>query len=701
MSLHSCQTGVARLNGRRRQYPKWTVPATLVLCLTLLADSARAQAPEPEPDQKPATELSQLTLQELTELKIDSVYGASRYTQKVTEAPASVTIITREEIRKYGHTTLADVLRSVRGFYVTYDRNYSYLGVRGFSRPGDYNARVLLLIDGHRLNDNIFGGALIGTEFPMDVDLIDRVEIIRGPSSSLYGTSAFFAVINVITRGADSTKGLEASASFGTFDTRKGRLSYGRTFHNGADVLLSGSMYSSEGERTLFFKEFDDPSTNNGIAVGADADQFAKVLGRVTFGNLTLQALYGAREKAIPTASFGTVFNDPRTRTIEKQGFIDLQYDRRVRGRWDLSSRLYYDRYGYDGDYVYDQLVNDALQRVVNKDFARGNWWGAEAKVSTRLARRHRLGVGAEYRDNVRQDQFNYDQAPFAQYLDDRRSSRNFALYAQDEISLHDRLMLNVGLRHDHYDSFGGTTNPRLGLIYNPLRKTTVKLLYGEAFRAPNAYELFWRQVGVTKPNPLLQPETNKTGEFVVERYVGNHVRVASTAFYYDIKGLISQETDSADDLLVYNNIDEVRGKGVELEAEGKWPSGLQSRVSYTLQNSRNKHTGMGLTNSPTHLAQFNLMTPLLHNGMAAGLEFQMIGKRKTLAGTDVGRRLVPNLTVVSRKLPRGIELSASIYNIANQTYGDPGSEEHRQDMIMQTGRTFRVKLTYRFPGTN
>ena len=202
-----------------------------------------------------------------------------------------MTIVTREEIRKYGHTTLADVLRSVRGFYVTYDRNYSYLGVRGFSRPGDYNARVLLLIDGHRLNDNIFGGALIGTEFPMDVDLIDRVEIIRGPSSSLYGTSAFFAVINVITRGADSTKGLEASASFGTFDTRKGRLSYGRTFHNGVDILLSGSMYSSEGERTLFFKEFDDPSTNNGIAVGADADQFTKVLGRVTFGNLALQAL--------------------------------------------------------------------------------------------------------------------------------------------------------------------------------------------------------------------------------------------------------------------------------------------------------------------------------------------------------------------------------------------------------------------------
>ena len=89
------------------------------------------------------------------------------------------------KFKRYGYRTLADILRSVRGFYVTNDRNYSYLGVRGFSRPGDYNARILLLVDGHRLNDNIFGAALIGTEFPLDVDLIERVEIIRGPSSSL------------------------------------------------------------------------------------------------------------------------------------------------------------------------------------------------------------------------------------------------------------------------------------------------------------------------------------------------------------------------------------------------------------------------------------------------------------------------------------------------------------------------------------
>ena len=114
-------------------------------------------------------------------VKVETVYGASKFLEKIADAPASVTVVTAEEIERYGYRTLADVLRSVRGFYVIYDRNYTYVGVRGFSQPGDYNARILFLVDGHRDNDNIFDGAYVGTEFPVDIDLIDHVEIIRGP----------------------------------------------------------------------------------------------------------------------------------------------------------------------------------------------------------------------------------------------------------------------------------------------------------------------------------------------------------------------------------------------------------------------------------------------------------------------------------------------------------------------------------------
>jgi outer membrane receptor for ferrienterochelin and colicins len=676
--------------------------AALLLMLVFVVPAATVSAQPADPQQPPQSELSQLSLEQLADLPIDSVFSASMYLQKVTEAPSSVTIITADEIREFGHRTLADVLRTVRGFYVTYDRNYSYLGVRGFSRPGDYNARVLLQVDGHRLNDNVFGSALLGTEFPLDVDLIERIEIIRGPSSALYGTSAFFAVINVITKHGSTEHGLEASGTLGSFDSYEGRATYSRRFASGPDLLLSGTGFHSDGQRALFFPEFDDPATNNGIAERADGDQFTKLFGRVSAGNLTLQGLYGTRDKAIPTASFGTVFDDPRSQTIETLGFLDLQYARKLRAQWELASRLSYDRYGYDGDYVYGSDEESPASRVINKDFARGNSWGAEIKASRRVARIHRVALGSEYRNNFRQDQYNYDLDPFAQYLDDQRVSQNWALYAQDEIAVHPKLLLNLGVRHDWYESFGGTTNPRLALIYYPRTSTTLKVLYGEAFRAPNAYELYWRQSGVAKANPALRPETNQTGEVVVEHYLGSRFHVAATSFYYHINDLITQKTDSVGDgLLFYDNADEITTRGLELEAEAKWRSGLQGRVSYTLQHSRNEMTGESLTNSPNNLVQFNLTMPLLKGAGSAGIEFQYVGARRTLAGQSVDGVFVPNITLVSRRLSRNLELSASMYNLTNTTYSDPGSEEHRQDSIVQDGRNFRVKLTYRFARGN
>src|SRR4029077_100418 len=187
--------------------------------------------------------LLDLSLEDLMSIEIDSVYGASGFKQKVTEAPASVTIITSDEIQKFGYRTLADILRNVRGFYVTNDRNYSYLGVRGYGPSGDYNSRIALMIDGHRLNDNIFDFAAIGTEFPIDVDLIDRVEVIRGPNSSLYVASAFLGVINVITKRGRDLQKLSVAGQVASYGTYQGRVSYGSKFNNGLELLLSGSLY--------------------------------------------------------------------------------------------------------------------------------------------------------------------------------------------------------------------------------------------------------------------------------------------------------------------------------------------------------------------------------------------------------------------------------------------------------------------------
>src|SRR4029077_1784343 len=174
------------------------------------------------------------------------VYAASKVEQKTTEAPSSITIVTSDEVKKYGYRTLAELLRSVQGFNVSYDRNYDFLGARGVSL-GDFNSRILLLVDGHRVNNNLTDGAAIGTAFLLDVDLIDRVEVIRGPGSVLYGNNAFFGVINVITRKGKQVDGVEASGEYGEFDTYKARVTVGKSFTNGWEFLFSGSYYDSAG----------------------------------------------------------------------------------------------------------------------------------------------------------------------------------------------------------------------------------------------------------------------------------------------------------------------------------------------------------------------------------------------------------------------------------------------------------------------
>lgn len=626
--------------------------------------------------------------------EIPSVYSASKYDQKVTEAPSSVSIVTAEEIKRFGYRTLADILRSVRGFHTSYDRNYTYLGVRGFARPGDYNSRVLLLIDGHRINENVYDSALIGSEFPLDVDLIDRVEIVRGPSSSLHGNNAFFAVVNVITRRGRDLQGVELSGEGGSEATYKGRVTLGKRFENRFEGILSGSYYTSAGQRRLFFPEFDDPATGAGVARDADGDEFYSTFATLSYRDFTLQALYFSRTKQIPTGSYETVFGDPRAETTDTFGYVDLKFDRTFAVDWRVLARVYYDRYYYGGVYPYpgDPAV------VLNRDRTLGDRWGAELQGTTRALPRHVVTLGAAFEHNLHQDQENFDVEPYTPYLDERRDSIRWAVYLQDEFTILPSLLLSAGLRYDHFEGFGGTTNPRLGLICSPLADTTVKLLYGTAFRAPNAYERFYTAVA-QKGNPDLKPETIETYELILEQYFWQRrFRGTLVGFYYTIDDLINLETDPVDELLVFRNLGHTTSRGVEIELEGRWPNGLLGRVSYTYQQSRDERTGATLTDSPHHLAKVHVIVPLIREKLFVGAEALYTSARRTRSGGSAGGNVVANVTLFSANLPvKGLELSASVYNVLDATYGTPVSDAHRQEAIEQDGRSFRIKLTYAF----
>ena len=627
-------------------------------------------------------DLTQLSLEQLMDVEV--VYAASKQDQNPRYAPSSITIVPASEIEQFGYRNLGDILRSVRGFYVTNDRNYSYVGVRGFGRPGDYNTRILLLIDGHKLNDNIYESAMIGNEFPLDVALIDRVEVVRGPSSSIYGTNAFFAVVNVITRREAATEASGEAASYGTY---RGRVT-GATGDGDTQALASATLTDSRGRR-LFFREFDSADTNFGITSRTDFEKSRSAFFTLTRGGLRIESLYSMRDKGIPTGSYGTLFNDRRNKTIDGSSWLDVSYERAVGPHLTMQARAHADYYWYDGSYVFDYPPV-----VVNQDRSRGQWWGSEFMLRSTHFAKQTILAGGEFQDNVRQDQLNYDRDPYYSYLDERHDSRRWAVYAQDEIRLNDRVLINIGVRTDDYN-FGSHTSPRAALILTPRHHTTVKLLYGEAFRAPNQYELFYSsEVPVQLANPDLRPEKIKTYEAVIDRFFGSNVQLQTSAFVYTIDGLISLVTND-DESLQFRNADHIDARGVESQLSWRAASGIATTLSYAWQRSETAD-GSRLTNSPANLAKFSIGFPAMHR-VSGGIETQYIGRRLTLSGEHSNAAVLTNATLVAHRISRHVDASFSIYNLFNTNYGDPGSEEHIEDVIQQDGRTFRAKVTWRF----
>ena len=671
----------------------WAVIALILLGSVMGMAQTELESVTPKSETTPTGEPVQIPSEEAILLgETPIVYSAAKYEQKITEAPAAVTIITGDQIRKYGYRTFAQVLQSVPGLFTTYDRNYDYLGIRGFNRPADYNSRVLLLIDGHRLNDAMFDQAPIGTDSPIDVDLIERVEVVRGPSSSLYGTNAFFGVINVITKRGRDIKGVEGSWENASYSSNKGRVTYGQKLSNGLEFIASGSYLYSVGQENLFYPEFNTPTTNNGIAHRMDQDTFHNFFGKVSYGDFTLQGGYVGRKKGIPTAAFGTIFNNARDAVVDRRGYLDLKYQHEFANLLTVKGRLYYDTYYFRDDYLLNPApIPPAQDYAVATEQA-----GGELAVVRRLFEKHKVTLGGEFRSQFRMDQSNTGPLPPLTYVIDNRKSNIGAVYFQDEFAITDRLILNAGFRYDHYSTFGGTVNPRAGLIYT-WRDMTAKLLYGRAFRAPNPFQQFNTVSGVSKPNPDLKPETINTYELVLEQYLGHHLRGSASAYYYEIDKLISQVLDQSDGLLVYQNTNKINARGVELTVEGKWPSGWDGRVSYAIQEARDNASDRLLTNSPQHLVKGNLIIPLFQDKVFASLETRYMSSRLTLSGNNAKSVFLTNVTLFTQQLLPGWEFSAQVNNLFDYHYSDPTAGQHIQDVILQDGRTYWLKLKYRF----
>ena len=637
----------------------------------------------------PAFASKQLEDLSLDQLMNISITGAAKYEQKQSEVAAAVSVITRNDIKAYGWRTLNEALASLPGIYTTYDHQYHFLGTRGLSLPGDFTTRVLVTINGNRINDATYDQAPTGRDFPLDIDLIERIEFIPGPGSAVYGQNAMLGVINIITRNGSNIKGVELSSSYQTAETQaQERVTMGKVLNNGLDALISFSGLQSRG-RDLFF-DYGDAGIS-GVARNQDGENLKQVFARATYGAFAFDFIYGDRKKKDPT---GTYFSDPlitgqfqRDRHLNTQ----LQYNNDfANNTLNVLGRLFLGQYRYDSPLVYEG------QRTLST--GPSDWHGAELRLLSTALTDHKLMFGVEYQNNTRIKQTfqNFDNTD--ENVAIHSSVMRMGLYAQDEWRINNSLSVTAGLRYDYNTWIGNRLSPRGAVIWNPTANTTIKALYGRAHRSPNSFERDYGDGATQVANPGLHSEAIDTLELAADYSPAVNMNLRATVYAWDMYNLITLGIDPMSGLSQYQqSSNKVLARGAELSFDKSWNWGARLRGSYGIQSAEQKNAH--LPNSPYHLGKLNLTIPIpLMTGLRAGYELQYFGKRLTLDGTHANSYFLSNLNLLTDvKWVKGLEASLSFYNLFNEHYQHPAADINWQNTLHQLGRTVRLRLDYRF----
>lgn len=626
-------------------------------------------------------DLSELSLEQLMDV---TIVGASKYEQKQDAVAAAVSVISRQEIKAFGWRTLAEALASLPGVHSSYDRQYTTIGNRGLGLPGDYSKRILVTIDGNRANDPGYDGGPVGSQFPLDMDLIERIEFIPGPGGAVYGQNAMFGVVNVITRRGADIDGTELAAAYQSPQSaRAGRASWGKVLENGLDVTLSVSGLDAKGEDR--YQDFGSIGVS-GIARGMDGEHYKQLFARVAGGPWSLDLIHSDRHKDDPAAVYRS---DPLVAgQYQADGYTltQLRYEGRLGAdTLRLAARLFV------GEERYRSILSYGTEQSFPET---SEWYGAELRLLSTAIARHKLMLGLEAQKNVRYDQSIKDLANPANDVFIPGSGYRFGVFAQDEWNIADSLTATLGLRLDRNSVTGNTSSPRAGLIWHATPATTVKALYGRAHRAPNTLERDYYDDAFVA-NPVLQGEHIETRELVADHRVDRELALRASFYQWTMRDLVTPVV-IANGQTQYQSGEKVKANGLELSADKTWISSARLRGSLSLQDVAVTGAG-GLLNSPNLLAKLNFSTPLPVIGLRLGYELQYDSERLSKDGSKLGGYALSNLNLSTGALAKGLELSLGIYNLFDKHYGQPAATSSWQNVLDQDGRSVRLKASYGF----
>lgn len=599
--------------------------SSLVLGLSLSAAVAQGATQE---------ELLSMSLDELVNLEVSIATGTPK---SLRSTPAVTSIITAADLEAMGAQDIDEALEMVPGLHVSHS-SFVYAS-RYFMRGivSTYNPHTLMLVNGIPQTSLFTGdrGERLVAMTGLPVSMIERIEIIRGPGSAVYGADAFAGVINVITRKADSTNSNQATVAYGSFET--GRASIQQVGTLGPVRTLFSLMYGkSDGDdpvitadnQTMFDALFGTQASNAPGPANLAWENF-DARGELLWDDFRLRLSYRRSE-----AETGHGINeslDPPTRFPHHHATADLTWhDPQRWENWDLEGQV---------SYLYSDFRNPTYMRQYPPGafgglFPDGMLQKPElSEENTRLHltalysgiadHRIRMGTGFYWGDIFKTtDAINYALVPNnpipqpvplkpvsdtdRAFLPENQRTTSH-VFLQDEWRLANNWELTTGIRHDHYSDVGGTTNPRLALVWTPLTTLTTKLLYGEAFRPPAFFELYARNNPVALGNASLEPEKLKSMELALSWEPVSSIVWDINLYEFRIRDFIDFVSDPGSATFTAQNTGRIKGSGLETELRYQLNDNLHVMANFSHQHTRDEDTDTPLGLTPDNDASLRI----------------------------------------------------------------------------------------------
>lgn len=663
--------------------------------------------------------------------QLEEVEAASRSTEAVEDAPGSVTIIPAQEIRAMGYPTVAEAVRGTRGVYTTYDGAYTFAGIRGMNLPGDFGNRVLTLLNGHPINDSWVGLQLTDYLARTDLEDVERIEIVRGPGSVLYGTGAFSGVINVVTKSRPTSA--SAGVGVGTADNSfvRGRASFQLPFGPDSGVWMSVGAGRSLG-RDYYFPEAVSPERPGFTGEVRDSDRFnvGTFQGRMWLKSLSAQWYLNSRSKSLPNGVSGTQVNTDATTYRDTRGFLELMFSPRISDKIGSTTRASIDLYNFHDNLEYYPAPGD-FRSHGTEDFM-DVWLLAEQRVEVSPIPALKLTAGAEGQLHFLGAQRGWDEVCHAdntceefpylpRHIDDdfkrgdyeEHPSHVLSAYGLVDVTPSDRVRISGGIRLDYYSLYGDLVpSPRLALIVKPYEGGNLKIFGGRAYRAPTVEELYYSYFDIWLPGVErggLDDENAYSGEVEFTHRFSTTVSLLGAGYVNYFDNLIAQQgTLTKEDPTQFRNTGvPILVVGGEAELRREWRQGWMASVSYSYARARYiEDKGVNLLrnvpNSPEHMGSFRGAMPLMGSALTLASRLTIEGPRydRNFKHADEAKQLKTEPAVIwdvvlSGQVDLGgLRYNVGVYNVADWRWSAPIAPQYIvSTKFPQSGRTFLASL--------